>query len=137
MKFTLAYKRELPHPIERVWWALTDRDALAQWFMETDIRAEQGHPFTIRGEPEGAWRGWTECRILEIEPPHKLVWSFEPDDEGGPTVVTFTLTQTKTGTLLRLDHKGSGRPRIIGQLGQGWPNFLERLAKRLENGAMI
>lgn len=127
MKFSLTYERELGHPVERVWWALTDRDALAKWFMETDVRPEQGHAFTIRGEPEGAWRGWTECRIIELEPPRRIAWSFEPDDEGGETIVTFTLTPTENGTLLRLHHEGSGRPRIIGQLGQGWPGFLERL----------
>jgi uncharacterized protein YndB with AHSA1/START domain len=127
MRFVLNYEHELPHPIERVWWALTDRDALAQWFMETDMRAEQGAVFKIRGEPEGAWRGWTDCEILEIEQYRRLVWAFEPDDEGGSTTVTFTLSPTEDGTLLTLRHEGSGRPRIIGQLGQGWPAFLERL----------
>jgi uncharacterized protein YndB with AHSA1/START domain len=135
MRFALTYERELALPIERVWWALIDREALAQWFMETDIRAERDHAFIIRGEPEGAWRGWTDCRILEIEPPCRIVWSFEPDDESDPTIVTFTLTPTETGTLLKLSHDGSGRPGIIGQLGQGWPGFLERLAKWLETGA--
>lgn len=128
MRFSLTLERELAQPIERVWWALTDRDALAQWFMATDFVPEQDRRFTIRGEPEGAWRGWTDCRILALDQPSRIVWSFAPEAGFPPSTVTFELAPTKLGTRLTLTHEGELSPAIIGQLGQGWPGFLERLA---------
>lgn len=127
MKFNLVFEYELPHPVERVWWALTDRDALAGWFMQTDLAAALGVRFTIRGKPEGAWRGWTECRILELVENERIVWSFDAEEGVEPTIVAFDLTSHGETTLLRLTHSGTASAGIAGQLGRGWPAFLERL----------
>ena len=135
MKFELTFECELPHPVERVWWALTDRDALDGWFMQTDIAASLGARFTIRGAPEGAWRGWTACRILDMLPHQRIVWSFDAEDGFEPTTVTFNLTPKGRSTHLRLTHAGAASPEIAGQLGRGWPSFLARLSPFLAEHA--
>ena len=127
MKFDLVFECELPHPVERVWWALTDRDALAGWFMQTDLAESLDAGFTIRGKPEGAWRGWTECRILECVEYERIVWSFDAEEGVEPTTVTFELRAQGASTVLHLTHSGTASAAIVGQLGSGWPGFLERL----------
>lgn len=127
MKFDLVFECELPHPVERVWWALTDRNALAGWFMQTDLAAELGAGFTMRGKPEGAWRGWTECGILECVQSERIDWSFDAEEGVEPTRVTFELRSQVECTFLRLTHSGTASAAIAGQLGRGWPVFLVRL----------
>jgi uncharacterized protein YndB with AHSA1/START domain len=95
-----------PHPIERVWRALTDPAAITRWLMENDFRPVLGYRFTLREvPPSGQWRGYVECEVVEVDPPRRLAYSW---DGGGmpPTLVTFTLEAVPTGTRLLLEHTG-------------------------------
>ena len=133
--FALEFDRLLPHPVERVWWALTDRDALAAWFMATDFAAVVGHRFTIRGTPEPGWRGWTDCQVLALEPPRRMVWSFLSTPTGAPTRVVFALEPAGDGTRLTLRHDGETDGATEGLLRAGWAFFLDRLPALLDTPA--
>lgn len=79
---------DLPHPPTKVWRALTEPALLARWLTTPDVDAE--------------------CEIIEAEP-HRLLrlnWRAEHDGEAIDTIVTFTLTETETGTHLHLVHDG-------------------------------
>ena len=47
----MAHRRPC-HPIERVWRALTDREALAQWLMPNDFEPVVGHSWAIAARKE-------------------------------------------------------------------------------------
>lgn len=77
-------------PAETLWRALTDSDLLAAWLMPNDFRPEVGHRFTMTTDPAPLFDGTVHLEVLEIDPPHRMRWSWR----GGPidTVVTFTVT---------------------------------------------
>ncbi len=138
MKLDLFYDELLPHPIETVWRALTDRDALATWLMTNNFTAEVGHEFTMRGAPIPGWRGWVDCKVLELEAPHRMVWSWLDSEHGEPTTVVFELKPTGRGTRLQLRHTGEIAQSNGRLLETGWPEKLGNIARLLvaENPAL-
>lgn len=124
---SVVVERELPHPPEKIWRALTQPHLVAEWLMEGDIRAEAGHAFSFDAE----W-GAVNCRVLEAEPPRTISYSW--GDDVLKSVVTWTLTPTVSGTHLRMEQTGfpPGQPRYYGGARAGWPVFLERLEQLLE-----
>jgi uncharacterized protein YndB with AHSA1/START domain len=92
------------HPPERVWAALTDPEALGLWLMPNDFRPVVGHEFTFRTKPGPGFDGIVRCRVLELEPPSRMAWSWR----GGPvdTVVRFELEPVEGGTRLRFEQSG-------------------------------
>lgn len=93
-----------PHPRDRVWTALTDSQAMAEWLMPNDFEPHVGHRFTMRTDPAPGFDGIVHCRVLEIEAPRRLSYTWR----GGPidTVLTFELEETAGGTLLRVRQEG-------------------------------
>jgi uncharacterized protein YndB with AHSA1/START domain/catechol 2,3-dioxygenase-like lactoylglutathione lyase family enzyme len=113
-----------PHPIERVWRALTTSEALAEWLMPNDFAPEVGHRFTFRTGPEQGWNGVVDCQVMELDPPHRVSYTWR----GGilpETRVTFTLEPIGQQTRLRLEHTGfaagGGAAQTVRErLGSGW-----------------
>ncbi len=130
-------------PPHQVWRALTEPTLLSQWLMmSTDIQPVVGHKFTFREQPRGDWDGIVYCRMLEVDPPRKLVYSWEggseKDGDTAPrleTTVTWTLTPTPSGgTSLHLVHYGF-RPddHAFEVIGSGWRSMLtaEKMTRML------
>jgi uncharacterized protein YndB with AHSA1/START domain len=132
MTETLSLDRELRHPPEKVWRALTQAPLIADWLMQSDFVAEVGHKFTFRSQPNPQWDGVIRAEVLAAEPPVRLAYSWE--SMGLDTVVTWTLTPTATGTHLRMEQ--SGFPDDKGPYYQGatygWQMFLGKLEGVLE-----
>lgn len=124
---TVVVEREVAHPPERVWRALTQPHLVAEWLMKGDIRAEPGHSFAFRFE----W-GAIECEVLEVEPDRSIAYTW--GDDTLKTVVTWTLTPTEKGTRLRMEQTGfrADQPRYFGGARAGWPRFLDNLEQLLE-----
>ena len=138
MKADIDVTAEYPHPVERVWAALTASEALAAWLMPNDFQPVIGHRFTFRTKPAPGFDGIVRCQVLELDPPRRMVWSWA----GGniDTTVTFTLAEAgQARTTLRMHQVGfdglaaqltrrilaGGYPRI---LGQRLPAYLDQLA---------
>ncbi len=91
-----------PHPVERVWRALTEPAELAAWLMPNNFQAEPGHRFLLEAPLH---IGEFECEVLEVDPPRQLSYTWR----GGPlehTVVSWLLTPQDGGTRLQLRHNG-------------------------------
>lgn len=117
-----------PHAPERVWQAIADPAQLSSWLMSTDFEATVGRPYTMRAKPQGGFDGVVTGEVLEVEPPRKLVYSWN----GGPlknTVVVWTLEPRGKGTWLRLEHRGFSGIAGIGisvLLGMGWGSLVRK-----------
>jgi uncharacterized protein YndB with AHSA1/START domain len=126
---TVTVEREFPHPPEKIWRALTQPHLIEEWLMKNDFHPAVGHKFNLRGD----WGGVLDCEVLEIEP-HKSLsysWNFAHEDPAFAlsSVVTFTLTPTKAGTVLRMEQAGF-RPeqkQAIGGANYGWQEFFGKL----------
>jgi uncharacterized protein YndB with AHSA1/START domain len=130
---SVVVEREIPHPPEKIWRALTQPHLIAEWLMKNDFIPIVGHRFNLRGE----WGGVLDCEVLAIEPNSTLsyTWNFTHDNAAYDlkSVVTFTLTPTSTGTLLRMEQVGF-RPeqkQAYGGAKAGWQGFLANLEQVL------
>lgn len=134
---SVIVERDIPHPPERIWRALTQPDLIAEWLMKNNFAPIVGHEFNLNGE----WGGVLECKVLVVEQWQKLsyTWNHAHSDPAYNlnTVVTFTLTRTAVGTHLHVEQKGfsSTQRQAFGGAVQGWQriiNDLEQLVSRLD-----
>jgi len=132
VKFDLLFDEVFPHPIQAVWRALTDSVALASWLMSNDFAPRLGHRFTLRSPAIPGWRGWAECQVLEMDPPRRMVWSWQSTDVGEPTKLTFELSTVPEGTQLRLRHTGDTDPAMVNLIRSRWGAKLQALRGLLE-----
>jgi len=97
---SVVVEREMPHPPEKLWCALTQPHLIEEWLMKNDFAPVVGHRFNLRGD----WGGVLDCEVLAIEPNKTLsyTWNFKHADAAFDlqSVVTFTLTPTASGTRL-------------------------------------
>ncbi len=124
---TVVVEREIPHPPEKIWRALTQPHLIEEWLMKNDFKPVLGHDFKFQAE----W-GTLDCRILEIEPNKTLAYTWE--GLGLQSVVTWTLVQTSAGTQLRMEQTGFLPDQKQAYFGAkaGWPRFFTALEKLLE-----
>ena len=125
-------------PVEVVWRAISDPKELSRWFGQ---RAE----LELRPGAEGAFiwddHGSFACRVDEVDPPHRLVWSWvhEPDvpfSAAPATRVEWTLTEGEDGgTILHLRESGFLTDHHQGQNDDGWDEELAELAVLVGSGA--
>jgi uncharacterized protein YndB with AHSA1/START domain len=129
----VTIEREIPHPAEKIWRALTQPHLIEEWLMKNDFKPAVGHRFNLRGE----WGGVLDCEVLAVEPNRTLAyrWDFAHDDAAYDlrSVVTFTLTPTETGTRLRVEQSGfrPDQKQAYGGARAGWQQFLEKLEQVL------
>ncbi|MGJ4854533.1 SRPBCC domain-containing protein [Labrys sp. La1] len=130
---TVVVEREIPHPPEKLWRALTQPHLIEEWLMKNDFDAVVGHRFNLRGE----WGGVLDCEVLTVEPHRSLSysWNFSHDDAAYDlkSVVTFTLTPTGAGTHLRMEQAGfrPSQRQAYGGAKTGWQQFLANLERVL------
>jgi uncharacterized protein YndB with AHSA1/START domain len=131
---SLHLTRTLSAPPERVWRAFTDPARLAAWFwparfgttVEVDLRP--GGRYRIDGVSAGmAVTG----SYLEVDPPQRLVFTWQWDGEEVETLVTITLATSTEGTELRLVHEKFPDGEASEQHAQGWSDCLDRLPRYL------
>lgn len=134
---SVIVEREMPHPPEKLWRALTQPHLIAEWLMKNDFVPAVGHRFNLRGD----WGGVLDCEVLTVEPNRSLSysWDFAHDDPAYAlkSVVTFTLTPSVKGAHLRMEQVGF-RPeqkQAFGGAKAGWQQFfakLEEVAARVD-----
>ena len=126
---SVVVERDIAHPPEKIWRALTQPHLMAEWLMKNDFVPRVGHRFNLRGE----WGGVLDCEVLVVEPNKELsyTWNFKHEDAAFnlESVVTFTLTPISTGTRLRMEQTGF-RPdqrQAFGGARVGWEQMLAKL----------
>jgi uncharacterized protein YndB with AHSA1/START domain len=120
---TISFEFDLHHSPAKVWRALTDPVLLTEWLLPVvGFKIETGAEFTFKTQPYPGWDGTVNCRILEIEAPKRLSYSWVVGGMALDTVVTFTLTPTASGTLLTLVQSGfkPEQKQNFGGARYGW-----------------
>jgi uncharacterized protein YndB with AHSA1/START domain len=126
---SVVVEREFPHPPEKLWRALTQPHLIAEWLMKNDFAPVVGHRFNLCGD----WGGVLDCEVLTVEPNSTLAytWNFTHEDPAYDlrSVVTFWLTPTRTGTLLRMEQSGfrPDQKQAYGGAKLGWQEFFAKL----------
>ena len=138
---TIVVEREMAHPPEKIWRALTDSALMDQWLMKNDFTPVVGHRFTFRMPGGPGWNGITDSEVLIVEPNKRLSYTWNSSGEeaanGLKTVVTFTLTPAAGGTHLRMEQSGFSPEQKGNYQGAkyGWQKMmgaLEELVGRME-----
>ena len=93
-------------PVEKVWKAITDRDAMQKWYFEfAEFKPEVGFEFSFEGgPPEKTYLHL--CKITEVVPLKKLSYTWRYDGYKGDSTVTFELFPEGSKTRVKLTHAG-------------------------------
>jgi uncharacterized protein YndB with AHSA1/START domain len=123
---SVVVERDVPHPPEKIWRALTQPHLIQEWLMKSDFQPVVDHRFSFRAD----W-GSVDCQVLVVEPHKTLSYTWAAHDL--KSTVTWTLTPTNTGTHLRMEQEGFKPNQIHYYEGAktGWPGFLGALEKVL------
>ena len=123
---SVVVEREIPHPPEKIWRALTQPQLIEEWLMKNDFKPVVGRSFNLRAD----W-GTVDCRVLAVEPNKTLSYTWAA--YGLESVVTWTLTPTSTGTHLRMEQVGFRPDQQQAYQGAkgGWQQFLAKLEQIL------
>lgn len=122
---------------ETVWAFLTEKEKLAQWFHppEKDLAAGEDYAL-MRSKDDGSKSKLIWGRVLTMEAPEKLVYSFIIDPfNGAETIVTWVLEEAVGGTRLSLTHEGvaeaagAATMQMLLSLDAGWDEHLESLRR--------
>ena len=126
--YQLRFERQLLHPVEKVWAALTNPAQLAQWLAPGEIELTLGgrvHLAFTDGE------GVIDGQVTAIAPPRLLefTWTDQDNDFG---FVRWELVDDG-GTRLVLTHTVPEAARAFGLPAlAGWHSLLEHLAALLD-----
>jgi uncharacterized protein YndB with AHSA1/START domain len=140
MTRTIKHQFSFPHPPAMVWDYLTKPELMVLWLMKNDFQPVVGHDFQFRTNPIPSlnFDGIFYCKVLEIDPPKKLSYSWKSGPGDGEitldSVVVWQLQQTDKGTELLLEHSGFHREENLNfyhGLTDGWLKNLQKIADHL------
>jgi uncharacterized protein YndB with AHSA1/START domain len=127
---------------ERLWEAITRPELSRQYYYGTEIVSELkvGSPLEYhRVGPDGAREVVIAGKVLEVDPPRRLVHTFvfagTPDE---PTRVTYELETLGRLVKLTLTHEGfDGETETYKAVREGWTPILDGLKTLLETGTPL
>lgn len=121
---SIVIEKELPHPPEKIWRALTQGPLIKEWLMDNDLQPVVGHKFNFRSTPVANWNGIIDSEVLAVEPNKKLSYSW--NSLGLESVVVWTLVETSGGTLVRMEQSGFRPDQEVAYKGAnyGWQKFI-------------
>ena len=127
-RYALRFERRFPHPVAKVWRALTEVDELRVWFVEildyerSRLTFEPGADLaflTSSGESAGSGR------VVACEPPTLLEYTW------GTETLRFELTEDGAGTVLVFTNIVDDHDTAAA-VEPGWGTGLDRLGARLD-----
>lgn len=107
--------------------------------MPNNFKPVVGHEFEFRTNPIPSLElnGIFYCKVLEIVPLKKLVYSWKGGSSHGittlDTIVEWTLEEQKNGTILNLKHSGfkEENDSILTGMTDGWLKNIQKMLNHL------
>jgi uncharacterized protein YndB with AHSA1/START domain len=127
----IKLERFYNHPIQTVWAAISEVDAISDWFIQADFKPQVGYQYTFTHETTTV-RG----TVLEVNDPNKLVYTWIVGNTTAVTEVSWSLSPKGSGTQLVLEHDGfdnyqESAVAMFDSSVQGWQAVAEALEKYL------
>ena len=136
MKDSISKEQLLPHPIGKVWSAITKAEEISTWFIKADFKAQKGYQYTFTSDGEN---GCTQITgEIKQANPYVLEYSWIVADTKVETIVKWSLQETEEGTLLSLEHSGisnydgDSALQMFTSFNGGWDNCITGLAGYLK-----
>ncbi len=136
MKDQITKEHLFPHPISKVWNAISNAKELSTWFIKADFKAEKGYQYTFTASEEN---GCTQITgEVKQADPYTLVYTWIVAKTNVETTVTWKLQETDAGTQLYLEHSGisgyGGETAIemFNSFSGGWTNCVDQLESYLK-----
>ena len=117
--WTLRFERDLKHPIEKVWDALTNNVRLKDWLAEDGtIELRKGGSVRLNDHE-------IDSTIVDLDPPRVIEYGWSgPHWDGG--TVRWELSPTASGTRLELTHRmNTMSPEEIEGFKERFPDLPE------------
>jgi uncharacterized protein YndB with AHSA1/START domain len=113
---TIRVDQFVEAPPATVWRLLTEPELTRLWWAEGQVAAVVGHQFTL----DMPGHGKQPCKVLEVDPPHRFVYSFTP-----AWTLTWRLEPEGTGTRVFLERSGfdlddERMAEAFNRMGPGW-----------------
>lgn len=125
-------------PAQKVWEALTQGEHTKHYwsrYVQSDWKVGSRVEFLRADKSRLSHDG----EVLEIDPPRRLVMTFDVTAEGlpePPSRVTYELEDRHGATKLTVIHEGfPPDSKVLPGITQGWPSILSSLKSYLERGA--
>jgi uncharacterized protein YndB with AHSA1/START domain len=123
----LRFERSLPHPVGKVWQAVTDPSHLSHWFPATMEIADLRPGGPIRFVFPGGELDGSDGVITELDPPHVFAFTWNGDP------LRIELIPEAGGCRLVFTHGFGDRP-MAGSFAAGWHTCLDALEAALAGG---
>ena len=137
---TLTITRSFIGPAALVFRAWTQAEHLVRWLgprshpareVEVDFRVGGAWRACLRSpEGEDMWMGGT---YREIDPPHRLVFTFAWDSTGFETLVTVDLAEEGERTVMTFRQAPFASIESRDSHNEGWSSSFDRLADHVES----
>lgn len=120
-------------PIDAVWAYIAEKDKMEDWMLTVTQAPKLGETFSFLGEPgpDGKWCGRIDCKVLEMEAPHHIKYTWTHNMLGWEeTTVTIDLADRGESTELMLVHAGWDEITSVdvseehANHDKGWDNHL-------------
>ena len=135
-----VYTIYIEAPAEKVWAALTNGEHTGQFwsrYVQSDWRVGSRVEFLRADKSKLSHDG----EVLEIDPPHRLVMTFDVTPEGmkePPSRVTYLLEDAHGATKLTVIHEDfPPHSEVLKGITKGWPQILSSLKTYLERGSAM
>jgi uncharacterized protein YndB with AHSA1/START domain len=128
----LEFRRSWPDPIEDVWSALTEPDRLARWIGVYEGERRPGGTGTFAMTQEEGEHTGSPTRVVECDPPRRLVVEWVQEDSENWRVDLDLWTEGGR-TWLRFTQEFAAEADVT-DMALGWHWYLDKLDAELTGG---